>query len=87
MQDRSRLFLGNNLVIVTENVDGEMYVIKAKYIQDVIDDWNADCNYVPANDAKVFFASWNGKPINPYDYTDFESLIRYLSDLCRYKPL
>ena len=87
MRDTSILFLGHNLVIITENADGEMYVIKAKYIQDVIDDWNGDCHYIPANDAKVFFASWNGKPINPYDYTDFESLIRYLSNLCQYNPL
>ena len=87
MKDTSILFLGDNLVIVTENVDGEMYVIKAKYIQDVIDDWNNDCIYIPANDAKVFFASYNRKPINPYDYTDFESLMHYLSELCQRKPL
>ena len=37
-----------------------------------------DCNFVPANDARVFFASWNGKPISPYEYTDFESLAWYL---------
>lgn len=65
-------------VIVTENAEGEMYLIHSKYIQDILDDWTGDCNFVPANDARVFFASWNGKPISPYEYTDFESLAWYL---------
>lgn len=65
-------------VIVTENAEGEMYLIHSKYIQDILNDWTGDCNFVPANDARVFFASWNGKPISPYEYTDFESLAWYL---------
>lgn len=65
-------------VIVTENAEGEMYLIHSKYIQDILNDWTGDCNFVPANDARVFFASWNGKTISPYEYTDFESLAWYL---------
>lgn len=65
-------------VIVTENADGEIYLIRSMYIQDILDDWEGDCQFVPANDAKVYFASWNGKPINPFEYTDFESLVWYL---------
>lgn len=72
------VFLGTDTTILTENADGEMYLIRAKYLQDIIDDWNNRCDFVPANDAKVFFAAYNGKPINPYEYTDFESLLRYL---------
>ena len=57
-----------------------MYILRAKYIRDILDDWNGDCEFVPSNDARVFFAAWNGKPINPYAYTDFESLLKLLRD-------
>lgn len=81
--DNRTIFFNENTVIVTENTDGEIYLIESKYIQDIVDDWKGDCNFVPSNDAKVFFASWNNEPINPYSYTDFESLIRYLQNLIR----
>lgn len=79
--ETTTMFFGSDTVIITENVNGDMYVIKSKYIQDILDDWNGNCDFVPANDTRVFFASWNGEPISPYEYKDFESLIRYLSDL------
>lgn len=81
--DISTFFMGNDTVIVTENVNGDMYVIKAKCVQDIIDDWNNDCSFVPHNDARVYFACWNGKPISPYEYTDFVSLIAYLKELLK----
>lgn len=71
---------GANTVIVTENADGEIYAISAQYIHDILDDWNGCCDFVPANDAKVYFAAWNGEPISPYEYHDFESLITYLKE-------
>ena len=71
-------FIEGDTIIVTENADGRMYILRAKYIQDILDDWNGDCEFVPSNDARVFFAAWNGKPINPYAYTDFESLLELL---------
>lgn len=80
-EDVSVNFCGNGAVIVTENTDGEIYMITAEYIQDILDDWNGDCDFVPSNDARVFFAAWNGKPMNPYDYSDFESL------LCLFKSI
>lgn len=73
-------FIEGDTIIVTENADGRMYILRAKYIQDILDDWNGDCEFVPSNDARVFFAAWNGKPINPYAYTDFESLLKLLRD-------
>ena len=73
-------FIEGDTIIVTENADGRMYILRAKYIQDMLDDWNGDCEFVPSNDARVFFAAWNGKPINPYAYTDFESLLELLRD-------
>lgn len=79
--DSTTLHFGDDTVIVTENADGEIYLIKSKYLQDILDDWRGDCDFVPANDARVFFASWNGQPINPHLYTDFESLIRYLAKI------
>lgn len=71
----------SDIVIITENADGEIYVLTSKYIQDILDDWNGDCNTVPANDAPVYFAAWNGKPINPYHYKDFESLLRLFKEI------
>lgn len=77
--DMQTLMLGDDTIILTENADGKMYLIKSKYLQDILDDWMGGCEAVPANDAKVFFAAYNGKPINPYNYTDFESLLKYLA--------
>ena len=69
------------LAIVTEDVEGKAYLIQAQDVQDIINDWNLECIYVPQNDARVFFASWNGIPVSPYEYTDFESLLIYLKNL------
>lgn len=77
------MFFNDSIVIITENECGEIYLIESKYIQDIIDDWNGDCNFVPANDARVFFASWNNKPISPYKHENFESLVKYLQSLVR----
>ena len=82
MENRT-IFLGRDTVIVTENIDGEMYIIKSKYILDILNDWKGKCEFVPANDARVFFASWNGKPISPYEYKNFESLMHYLTELIK----
>ena len=75
------LMFKDEIVIVTENAEGEMYLIHSKYIQDILDDWTGDCNFVPANDARVYFAGVNGVAINPYEYQDFESLLQFLERL------
>lgn len=72
---------GNGAVIITENTDGEIYIINSECIQSILDDWKGSCDFVPANDARVFFAAWNGKPLNPHDYTDFESLLELLIEI------
>lgn len=77
------LFFNNETVIVTENINGDMYLLKSKYIQDILDDWNGNCDFVPPNDARVYFASWNGKVINPYEYKDFGTLIDWFRELQR----
>lgn len=71
-------FPGTGTFIVTENADGDIYTISAEYFQDLLADWNGDCDFVPANDARVFFAAWNGEPLNPHSYHDFESLLLLL---------
>jgi len=71
------------LVVVTENSDGEIYAIKADYVQDLIDDWNGECNAVPPNEARVFFATYNGKQINPYECPDFGTMMEYLKRMVR----
>lgn len=65
-------------VIVTENAEGRLYVLSAERLDDILSDWNGDCSFVPANDARVFFAAWNNKPVDPNSYTDFESLLAFL---------
>ena len=75
-------FLEKKIHILTENVDGELYMLEADDINEIVNDWMGDCNHVPANDAKVFFASYCGEPINPYLYTDFLSLAQYIRNNC-----
>ena len=65
----------DDLYIVTENSTGVIYSICCKYALDLVNDWNDGCNFCPANDARVFFACWNGEPLNPHKYTDFQSLM------------
>lgn len=72
-----------DLVIVTEDACGNPYMIQSEYIMDVLDDWNGDCNMVPANDARVFLAIHNRKPINPHLDTNFGSLMEYLRTYVR----
>ena len=40
-------FIEDDTIIVTENADGRMYILRAKYIRDILDDWNGDCEFVP----------------------------------------
>ena len=75
-------FFEKKIHILTENADGILYVLEADDYNDLVNDWKGECNFVPANDAKVFFASYCGKPINPYAYTDFLSLMQYISREC-----
>ena len=74
-------FFHQDIIIITANAAGEKYLIKAKSIQDILDDWKGDCEFVPSNDACVFYTEWNGRPINPAGYTDFGTLIEYLKGL------
>lgn len=71
-------FPKDNLFIVTENTAGEIYTISAKYMQDVLDDYNGNCEFVPENDARILFASWNGRPLNPYEIRTFVDLICWI---------
>lgn len=75
------VFLADGMTVLTENVDGKLYLIEAKSFREILDDWNGECRFVPANDARVFFASYNEEPVNPYCYTDFESLLRYMAGM------
>lgn len=75
------VFLKRKICIITENVAGEPYMIETDDYNYIINDWNDECKYVPVNDAKVFFASYDGVPINPYLYKDFESLLAHIRRL------
>ena len=75
-------FLEKKIHVLTENVDGNLYMLKADDYNELVNDWMGDCNCVPANDAKVFFASYCGRPINPYVYTDFLSCAQYIQNEC-----
>ena len=72
--------LNKKINILTQNADGELYLLEADNYNFIVNDYHGDCEYVPANDAKVYFASYDGEPINPYMYTDFLSLMQYIRD-------
>jgi hypothetical protein len=58
-----------------------MYVLEADSVEELLNDWNGECNAVPENDAKVYLAMCNGNVINPDMYTDFQSLLSVLRAL------
>ena len=71
-------FLDSKFNILTENADGNLYLLEAKDYRDIVKDWKGACDFVPSNDAKVYFASCDGKPLSSHSYTNFESLINYI---------
>ena len=74
--------LNKKINILTKNANGELYVLETDNYNFIINDYHGDCDYVPANDARVYFASYDGVPINPYFYTDFESVLKYIRNYC-----
>ena len=74
-------FIKSRIFILTENAEGELYTIETDDYNEIVNDWNGDCKFIPANDAKVYFASYDGVPVNPYMYSDFVSLVTYLREL------
>ena len=76
-------FLAAEIVIVTENTEGDIYALVSDSYNEIVNDWNGDAEYVPANDAKVYFALYKGRPINPHLYTDFESVIKTIRSLIK----
>lgn len=74
----STVYGKTGVIIVTENNAGEPYVITADTLQDILDDRTGGRKFVPADGARVFFASQGGKPISPYEYHDFSSLLLFL---------
>lgn len=71
-------FITSNICIVTENVEGHVYVLEADNIKELLDDWNNSCKYVPANDAKVYFATCNGKVLSTNPNMDFEDCLKLI---------
>ena len=65
--------------IVTEDSFGTAYCIKTNRCNDIFNDMHGKRECVPKDGAKVFFAAWNGEPINPSEYTDFKSCMEYIS--------
>ena len=76
-------FIKDGFLAIVENADGEKYLLTADSLNDVLEDWKGDCNFVPANDARVYFAMFNEKPVNPYDCDTFERLLGYLQGYYR----
>ena len=73
-------FIKDSFLAITENIDGKKYVLTANRLNQILDDWNGECDYVPENDAKVYFAMFNDKIINPYEIETFEDLLKYLKN-------
>lgn len=71
--------LDSDVVIITEDANGKMYMLKGS-MENIMVDWNNFNEFVPSDTAKVYFASINGEPISPYSYNDFYTLYVYLVD-------
>lgn len=74
------------IYIVTEDSFGTAYCIKANKCSDILDDMHSNREQVPKNNAKVFFAAYDGEPINPNKYTDFKSCVEYISRFMTFVP-
>ena len=74
------------IYIVTEDSFGTAYCIKANKCSDILDDMHSNREQVPRDNAKVFFAAYDGEPINPNKYTDFKSCVEYISRFMTFVP-
>lgn len=74
------------IYIVTEDSFGTVYCIKANKCRDILDDMHSNREQVPRDNAKVFFAAYDGEPINPNKYTDFKSCVEYISRSTTFVP-
>ena len=75
------VLIWNDAVILTEVTEERPYLIKAGCALDILDDGKGDCKTVPKNEAKVYFASFDGRRVDPWEYKDFGSLMAYLEGL------
>ena len=73
-------FLKKKINILTENTNGEMYLLEADDYNELVNDYHGERSVIPALNARVYFASYNSKPINPYAYTDFASCVKYIRE-------
>lgn len=80
-QEPSIIPIWNDAAILTEDSKGRPYMIKAGCARDILDDWRGDCKTVPQNKAKVYFASFDGRQVDRWEYYDFGSLMAYLEGL------
>lgn len=66
------------IAILTLSSSGEICLIETDHIDSLIKDRFGYCKFSPSINSKVFFASLNGVPVNPYFYTNYPSLLDYL---------
>ena len=64
--------LEKKINILMENEDGKLCLVEVDDYNELVNDYN------DAYAAKVFFASCDGQPINPYAYHDFLSLTKHI---------
>lgn len=76
-------YIASVIAILTENVDGTLFLLTAESFQELYEDCKDECSFVPENDARVYFVSFNGRPVNPYKYGTFESVITMLKDMTK----
>jgi hypothetical protein len=77
-------FLNSKINILTETADGELYVLEADSAKELLEDWNNECDYVPGNDAKIYFASYNGNVMNHSVFHNFGTFMGCLQEVSRY---
>lgn len=76
-----------NFLIVTRTPASIPYVIEGEDIEDLIKDWKRGGTVCPSDNERVLFFMFGGDVVNPYEYTDFRSVICWISKkLGKLKP-
>ena len=78
-------FHEKKILILTENADGDLFTLEADDYNELVNLWRSDFCWAPKGSSKVYFASYCGRPISPYAYNDFLSLMQYISRECCHK--
>lgn len=76
-----RFDFDKKICIVTEDANGQPYVITADDYNEIVNDCRGERKFAPRDCARVYFATYNDEPVNPYMYDNFSSCVMYIKSL------